>query len=199
MISDLIGTTTDVITPHEPRLTMKPDAELGGLVDGAWWPRSTDPGAEFPPLIAALESYGPIRRVSYHLDAWPGAGRRLTVGDQVVRMEGFHSAQPDTVTLIRSDHSRIRLVVVPPGTPGGAARAVLRSASTSNATTTVEELLTGNGVGVISVPQARKPFSDDVSRWETEGGATRTVSGPAGSGAEPREGTRRRVRIVRRR
>uniref|UniRef100_UPI0031D4CA04 DUF5994 family protein n=1 Tax=Saccharothrix mutabilis TaxID=33921 RepID=UPI0031D4CA04 len=85
-----------------------------------------------PALIAELG--GGIRRVSHHLASWDRTGRTLDVGGTAVRMEGFHSIQPDTVTLVGSDHTRIRLLVVPPGTPGGVARAVLRSAATSNAT-----------------------------------------------------------------
>ncbi|WP_309112689.1 DUF5994 family protein, partial [Saccharothrix sp.] len=127
--------TTAPLSPEPvraaPRLTMKPLAARGGAVDGAWWPRSTDAMTEFPALIAELGADGGIRRVSYHLASWDLPDRTLEVGEVVVRMEGFHSIQPDTVTLVNSDYTRIRLLVVPPGTPGGVARAVLRSAATA--------------------------------------------------------------------
>lgn len=169
--------TTELLAPEPvgaaPRLTMKPPAARGGAVDGAWWPRSTDAVAEFPALIARLSPGGGIRRVSYHLGSWDRTGRTLDVGGITVRMEGFHSTQPDTVTLVNSDHTRIRLLVVPPGTPGGVARAVLRSAATSNATATVEDILTGNGITpgtnpVHAVAGARQVVDED--RWEAEGG-----------------------------
>lgn len=127
------------------RLSMKPHGYSGGAVDGAWWPRSANPMTEFPPLLAVLGAYGRVRRVSYHLDSWERADRKLEAGGITVRMEGFHSIQPDTVTLVNSDHTRIRLLVVPPGTPDGVARAVLRSAAAANATATVEDILSSNG------------------------------------------------------
>ncbi|XVV00960.1 DUF5994 family protein [Actinosynnema sp. CA-248983] len=166
--------TLELLTPSvktEPalRLSMKPGGHSGGAVDGAWWPHSNDPMAEFPPLLAALDADGHVRRVSYHLDSWDRAERRIAAGDVVVRMEGFHSIQPDTVTLVNSDHTRIRLLVVPPGTPGGVARAVLRSAATASATATVEDILSSNGAtprtnAVHAPPGARETIAED--RWE---------------------------------
>ncbi|WP_424187103.1 DUF5994 family protein [Actinokineospora sp. G85] len=131
MISDQLTTGTPKSAPDAPRLAMKPDAALGGLVDGAWWPRSTDPAAEFPGLIAALDAGGPISRVTYHLDDWDATARRLTVGGSVVRMEGFRYAAADSVALLRANRGRIRLLVIPPDTTEDEARAVLRDASSA--------------------------------------------------------------------
>ncbi|GAA3465160.1 hypothetical protein GCM10018963_71730 [Saccharothrix longispora] len=180
MISDRLRTTPDARAEHRPRLAMKPGSARGGLLDGAWWPRSTEPAAEFPALVAALGGDGPIRRASYHLGTWERAERRLDVGGAVVRMEGFHATQPDTVTLIRSDYSRVRLLVVPPGTTGGVARAVLRSTATSGPTATVEEIMAGNGlvagrnpVYPTGVPRTPKFDAGPDERWDAEGGAAR--------------------------
>ncbi|MBW4722330.1 DUF5994 family protein [Saccharothrix obliqua] len=153
------------------RLSMKPEGSSGGAVDGAWWPRSADPTTEFPPLLAVLGAAGQVRRVTYHLDSWERADRKLEAGDITVRMEGFHSIQPDTVTLVNSDYTRIRLLVVPPGTPGGVARAVLRSAATSNAT--VEDILSSNGATPRTNPEhapRRTRGTIDEDRWEGDGG-----------------------------
>lgn len=38
---------------HEVRSRMKPHTVTRGHVDGAWWPRSHDPTAEFPELVPA--------------------------------------------------------------------------------------------------------------------------------------------------
>jgi hypothetical protein len=41
-----------------------------GAVDGGWWPRSRDPDAELPDLIAGLDSsIGRITRLALNLDA----------------------------------------------------------------------------------------------------------------------------------
>ncbi|MEU6152098.1 DUF5994 family protein [Actinosynnema sp. NPDC047251] len=146
IIPDLIDTTTGDTLSHELRLAVKPESGRGGKVDGAWWPWSTDPAAEFPPLIAALGVHDPVRRVAYHLRTWQRTATRMAVDGVAVRLEGFPFTHPDTVNLIRADRTRIRLVVVPPGTPGGVALAVLHDASTSDSATTVEEILAGNGL-----------------------------------------------------
>ncbi|NUT97142.1 MAG: hypothetical protein HOY78_34480, partial [Saccharothrix sp.] len=64
-----------------------------------------------------------------------------------------------------------RLLVVPPGTPGGVAQAVLRSAATSNAT--VEDILSSNGATPRTNPEhapRRTRETIDEDRWEGDGG-----------------------------
>ncbi|MBB5955906.1 hypothetical protein FHS29_002487 [Saccharothrix tamanrassetensis] len=146
MTSDLLTATTDPAARQRGvRFALKPGAAPRGHVDGAWWPWSTDPAAEFPALVRALAARGPIRRASYHLGVWDVIGRRLTVDGVVVRMEGFHTTQPDTVTLIGPHLTRTKLLLVPPGTPGDTARAVLRSAADPDNASTAEEILTSLG------------------------------------------------------
>ncbi|WP_244287485.1 DUF5994 family protein [Amycolatopsis rubida] len=118
-----------------------------GHVDGGWWPRSADLAAELPALAAALEArVGPLARVSYHLDAWGATARKVLLGGRIVRLEGFRATDPDTVEAIGTDSRRVRLLVVPREAPGGAARAVLRSAADGDSTATAADILAGNGV-----------------------------------------------------
>ncbi|MFC0112057.1 DUF5994 family protein [Kibdelosporangium aridum] len=162
----------------EVRSRMKPGNAATGQVDGGWWPRSTDPAAEFPALVEALTStLGPISRVGYNLDAWTATVRKLTVRDRVVRMEGFRTMQPNTVTLTGRNRQRISLLVVPPDTPGGVARAVLRSVAAPATTATVEDILTSNGISLgkhqadtATAPQPRTADQTPEERWEAEGG-----------------------------
>ena len=50
-----------------------------GAVDGGWWPRSRDPDAELPDLIAGLDaSVGPVTRLALNTvaaSAWAGFAR----------------------------------------------------------------------------------------------------------------------------
>jgi hypothetical protein len=136
-------------TKHEPRLKIKSSTAARGIVDGAWWPRSTDPAAEFPALVMALSSWvGPARHMAYHPDDWGPAASALIVENWAVHLEGSQAVQPNTVVATGPNLKQIRLLVVPPNTPGGMARAVLRSASRSDTVTTVEEILASNGVSV---------------------------------------------------
>nr|WP_042193660.1 DUF5994 family protein [Kibdelosporangium sp. MJ126-NF4]CEL20833.1 hypothetical protein [Kibdelosporangium sp. MJ126-NF4]CTQ98362.1 hypothetical protein [Kibdelosporangium sp. MJ126-NF4] len=134
-------------TEPELRLKMKPSAAVRGSVDGGWWPRSTDPVVEFPALIMALSSWvGPARRLAYHPDDWQPVANTLTVEDWTVHLEALHTVRANTVELTGPNLASLCVLVVPPATPGGVARAVLRSASSSDTVATVEDILSSNGI-----------------------------------------------------
>jgi hypothetical protein len=166
MISDQLSPTRTAPTDRRGlalRLQMKPAGAARGHVAGGWWPWSNDPAAEFPVLVAALGAWvGPVNRVSYHLDTWGTVARKAPVDGRMVRFEGFRSIDPHTVVVIGSDHRRVSLLVVPPGIPGGAARAVLRSAADRDSTAGVADILASNGVPLethhfspVAIPRAR--------------------------------------------
>ena len=63
-------------------------------LDGGWWLRSTDPIAELPGLILAIDTLrGPVIRLLLSADGWDDHPRRLGVDDRVVRL-GFSKANP---------------------------------------------------------------------------------------------------------
>jgi uncharacterized protein DUF5994 len=132
---------------REVRLRMKPHTGTRGSVDGAGWPRSHNPVAEFPGLALAMSSWvSPVRRVTYQLDDWDTTGRELTVEGWSVGLVGFPSIVANTVVVTGSTQCRIMLLVSPPGTPGRTAQAVLRSAAGPDTVAGVEEILASNGV-----------------------------------------------------
>src|SRR6266498_1649310 len=138
----------------EVRLRVKPNTASRGHVDGAWWPRSRRPAAEFPGLILAMSSWvGPVRRVAYRLDDWNPTASELTVEGWPVTLAGLSTLQENTVVVAGTDQRRMALLVVPPHTPGDIARAVLRSMTGPDATGTVEEILARHGVA----PTGRHP------------------------------------------
>src|SRR5215217_8496946 len=76
------ATSTPTTAPPPPRppappglrLQLDPTMAGTGAVDGGWWPRSRDPDAELPGLIAGLDaSLGPVTRLALNLD---GLGHR---------------------------------------------------------------------------------------------------------------------------
>lgn len=156
MISDLLTTNADVPlqrTRRELRLKMRPSTAARGALDGGWWPWSTDPAAEFPALVMALSSWvGPARHLAYHPDDWDPAESTLTVEGWTVHMAALPTIQPNTVVLTGPNLKQICMLVVPPATPGGVARAVLRSASGSDTTATVADILASNGVSLGGQP-----------------------------------------------
>ncbi|HEY7593987.1 MAG TPA: DUF5994 family protein [Actinophytocola sp.] len=107
-----------------------PSAADLGYVDGAWWPRTRDLTAELPALFAALaDDLGTIERLTYNLDEWPRAARRLQVGDSSVRLGGFRYQGADTIDVTGARRGRITLLVVPPDTPAADAEKITEAAA----------------------------------------------------------------------
>ncbi|ONI81412.1 hypothetical protein ALI144C_18910 [Actinosynnema sp. ALI-1.44] len=132
---------------RELRLKIKPITAARSGVDGAWWPWSTAPAAEFPALIMALSSWvGPVRRLAYRPGDWQPTEPTMTVEGWLVRLEAPHTVAANTVVLVGQDLRELCLVVVPSSTPGGAARAALHSASSSDTVATATDILFSNGV-----------------------------------------------------
>lgn len=145
-----LGAGGTVPMRSEVRLRVKPSAAARGRVDGAWWPRSHDPVAEFPGLVLATSSWvGPVRQVIYHLDDWNTTRQELTVEGWRVCLVGSLAFAANTVVVTGSNQDRMTLLVVPPGTPGGVARAVLRSAARPDTVAGAEEILASNGIRLV--------------------------------------------------
>ncbi len=108
------------------RLTTTHDRE--GVFDGAWWPRSRNPGAELPGLISALtDQLGPVARVGLDRDSWDELPTRMTVDGRVVRIDSSVVGD-DTALVTRGDRDLFSLLVIPPDTPLPAARAAMADA-----------------------------------------------------------------------
>jgi hypothetical protein len=101
--------------PPGPRLQLDPTMAGTGAVDGGWWPRSRDPDAELPGLIAGLDSsLGPITRLALNLDAWDSAPRRVAVNGRRVHVGWFRHMNAHTIGVTRAFQDRVALLVIPP-------------------------------------------------------------------------------------
>jgi uncharacterized protein DUF5994 len=147
---------------REPlRLTLKPKRASMGMVDGAWWPRSNDPYAEFPAMIAGIETrLGRPDRVAFNVNAWADAPRHLVVDRQAVRLEGFNSLDEHTVVVSGDGWHRMVLVVVPPEAGESAAVAALARAAAPDNTEQAVQILSRTGahpgLSGVTVPAARR-------------------------------------------
>jgi hypothetical protein len=122
--------------PPGLRLQLDPTMAGTGAVDGGWWPRSRDPDAELPGLIAGLDSsLGPITRLALNLDAWDTAPRRVAVDGRRVRVGWFRQMDAHTIGVTRAPQNRISLLVVPPQATTAAAQIAMAMAAdpTNNA------------------------------------------------------------------
>ena len=139
------GTASRVDTlegAREPlRLRLKPKGLTTGWVDGGWWPRSRDLGAELPALLAVLTvRLGRIEYVSYHLGDWAPPVGRISGDGGVVRLGGYRGQRANTVDVSAAER-RVTLLVVPPETPDQAAHAALMAAGHRGDIHDVETLL----------------------------------------------------------
>ena len=115
--------------------------ERRGILDGAWWPRSRDIGAELPSLISALTAYlGPVTRVGLDREAWDDLPTRMVVDGQVVHIDSS-PVPDDTVLVTPGDRDRFSLMVVPPDTESDAAHAAMARAVRVDNTTGAERIL----------------------------------------------------------
>ncbi|MEU9826329.1 DUF5994 family protein [Micromonospora chersina] len=129
--------------PSTPRLRIEPTRSARTLLDGGWWPRSTNPLAELPGLVFAIDLlHGPIVRLLFHSETWDGNPRRLTVGGRVLRLGYFASQPASLLTAICHNEDRVDLLVVPPDTPADLAQAAMARAATAGNMVHTPQLLT---------------------------------------------------------
>jgi hypothetical protein len=129
------------VRPGTALLRLETTHARGGVLDGAWWPRSRDIGAELPSLITALtEHLGPVTRVGLDAGTWDELPTRLTVEGRVVHIDSFPVGD-DTVLITRGDRDYFSLLVVPPDTEPDAARAAMAKAVRADNVTEATQIL----------------------------------------------------------
>jgi hypothetical protein len=128
-------------------LRLKPKAPATGYVDGAWWPRSRDLGAELPALAEVLAvRLGHIERATFGLSTWDATPRRLLVDGYRLHLEGFHYQDQNVVQVTGSNGGRVSLLVVPPETNESVAHDALLTAGHRDNADRPEEILAGAGI-----------------------------------------------------
>jgi hypothetical protein len=142
-------------TAWSPSDTTEPGLRLiwadtaGRYLDGAWWPRSDAADPELRELLPVVGAHlgGPVFRVSLNIDAWGHEQpRRLRLPDHLVRLGWFRTLDPAVVTLGRSTHERITLLVVPSTLSAGDGESVMRRlAAESVWPDTASEAIDGSG------------------------------------------------------
>jgi uncharacterized protein DUF5994 len=136
-----------IAPPAGLRLQLDPTMAGTGAVDGGWWPRSRDPDAELPGLIAALDSsLGPISRVALHLDAWDTAPRRVAVDGRRIHVGWFRHIDAHTIGVTRAFQDRAVLLVVPPQASTAAAGVAMAMAADAANSTGPADILAAAGV-----------------------------------------------------
>ena len=161
-------TLEDPPSPPSLRMSLAPSGSAPALLDGAWWPRSRDLGAELPALTAVLDSlWGRITRVTVNPAHWPTVPRKVPVAGHVVKVGSFMAQQdPHQMLLLSYRVGRWDLLVIPPQTNPAWAAWLLAAASDPLRTSTASELM---------AEAARLGTETETDRtveavWDSEGG-----------------------------
>src|SRR6266568_902865 len=177
LTTDERHTATIPAPPSRPRLRLQPDRSARTLLDGGWWPRSTDPTAELPGLILALdERHGPVHpitRIMLGMAGWnPSRPRRLRVdapaGSRVVRLGWFATMPPGLLTATSASGQRTDLLTIPPRASEQDARAAMEQAAQAGNRSHTPALLAAITMPASLVRPATgtAPQSIQLSTWE---------------------------------
>ncbi|SHN29978.1 hypothetical protein SAMN05443668_104630 [Cryptosporangium aurantiacum] len=120
-------------TTSEARIQLDSTLSGKGMLDGGWWPYSTDPLAELPALIAALDAQvGTVHRITFNKTLWQSTPRRIAVGGRTVRLGWYGPADIHELSVSGAGRDRLDLLVVPPDTGEAAAVAAMAAAARGN-------------------------------------------------------------------
>ncbi|MCA1821703.1 MAG: DUF5994 family protein [Pseudonocardia sp.] len=113
------------------RLSLKPSSSARGALDGAWWPRSTDPTTE---LVALSEELGArrtlVRRIGLNMTGWDNAPRRIwPASGRRVAVDWFQISGGHLVRILGTDNQRIDLLLIPVDTAPANAELALTMAT----------------------------------------------------------------------
>lgn len=181
--------TGSAATP--PRTVLRTGAAGHEILDGGWWPRSQDLLAELPDLIGALSPrLGRVQQIMVCSADWTGDRfRRLSVGDDVVRVGWFATLGPHLLIVLGERDRRLDLLVVPPGTADDVAHEVMAAASSPGTTAdTVGAMATRLAPPVVANDRADQQAAKAIAVWDDEGG-------PVGLNGHARADTPASIRI----
>ncbi|MFJ4713515.1 DUF5994 family protein [Streptomyces sp. NPDC088785] len=154
----------------------------GGLLDGAWWPRSRDLSAELPALAAVLgPQWGRITRVAINPMLWPVVPRKVTVRDHVLKVGWFTpELDPHKLLLLSYRSGRWDLLVIPPETDDASAGRLMAAAcDPEGSALTATALIAAETARHEDIGVDDRAWSTEES-WEDEGGshASRAATAP---------------------
>ncbi|MCX4902935.1 DUF5994 family protein [Streptomyces sp. NBC_00878] len=161
-------TLEDRPSPPALRISLAPSGSAPALLDGAWWPRSRDLGAELPSLTAVLDAlWGRITRVTVNPALWPTVPRKVPVEGHVVKVGSFMTQQdPHQMLLLSYRVGRWDLLVIPPQTSPVSAAWLMAAASDPLRTSTASELM-AEAARLRTVTETDRAVE---AVWDSEGG-----------------------------
>jgi len=137
----------NAVTPGTAILRLETIGPRGGVLDGAWWPRTRHIEAELPALVSALTRHiGPITRVGLDATAWEGLPTRLVIDGRVVRIDSYPVGD-DTILVTRGERDLFALLVIPPNADTEEAKAAIAQAVQQDNVSEARQILIDTGAG----------------------------------------------------
>ena len=161
-------TTLSLTPPSTPRLRLEVTGLRRTLLDGGWWPRSTDPVAELPGLVLAIDRlHGLVISLVLAADGWDSHPRRLGVDGRVLRLGYFASQPTSLLTALCANGDRVDLLIVAPDTADGTALAAMALAATASNLIHAQHI-----VATVSPPTSGSDGAETQAQavWDAEGG-----------------------------
>ncbi|WP_151478001.1 DUF5994 family protein [Streptomyces albicerus] len=161
-------TLEDRPSPPYLRMSLAPSGSAPALLDGAWWPRTRDLGAELPSLTAVLDPlWGRITKVAVNPAHWPTVPRKVPVDGHVVKVGSFLAEQdPHQLLLLSYRVGRWDLLVIPPQTTPVSAAWLMAAASDPLRTSTSSQLME-EAARLRTVSETDRAVE---AVWDSEGG-----------------------------
>jgi len=166
------------------RLRMDQTRTQRGVLDGAWWPYSTDLTAELPALVTGLDGWldNPhpgdgqhISRVAIGLTIWNNVPTRIMVAGRRIVVAWFRSIDPHIISVSCPNTDHFNLLVIPPDTPHGPALAAMATAAGARNRLRGTEILAELAhLPAAPAPPDRSWPDTDIGQhteWETDGGS----------------------------
>jgi hypothetical protein len=140
--------TTLAQHPHvqsatECRISFRQPVSRSGGVDAAWWPRSNDLTAEMPALLEVFWTAGrDMARITYNLDSWDVAPRRMQIEGNRVHLGGYHYQNSLLLGMADASHGDTAdLLIIPFDTDPEMAERLLDLGSETDNTNTPEQMM----------------------------------------------------------
>jgi len=100
--------------PWSTRIRFEPVAYHHLMLDGRWWPRSHDPAAELPAVVAAVSAlHGPVTRLWLSAANWTRRPHDITVAGHPVALSYFADQPQTMITAVCADGTRVTLLIEP--------------------------------------------------------------------------------------
>jgi hypothetical protein len=140
------------------------------LLDGGWWPRSSDPEAELPALIEAIDNlYGAVQRMVLSADAWKTHPDQIRIGGRMVEVDYFASQPVGLLTALCAPGRRVDLLVISPGVAAETATAAMAVAATATVAAASQQFR----MAAAKPDRTAERLADQV--WEADGRDTHAV------------------------